>query len=218
MKEAILFDLDGTLIDSVPDLADAVNAMLMEIGKEPFEEKKIRNWVGNGATMLVKRALSGSSEPKGVDEELFQKALQIFFEKYENNLCNKTSLYPGVKETLSQLHTKYPLAIITNKPHRFVRPILESLGIDTYFSLILGGDSLPEKKPHPKPLLHACERLSCHPKNSLMVGDSKNDIIAAKEAGIPVVAVDWGYNYDEPLTIYQPDYIIKDFTELEKLL
>ncbi|BAF69313.1 phosphoglycolate phosphatase [Nitratiruptor sp. SB155-2] len=218
MKEAIFFDLDGTLIDSVPDLADALNAMLIQLGKKPFQEHQIRTWVGNGATMLVKRALSGSSEPKNIDNALFQKALQIFFEKYENNLCNKTTLYPRVKETLSQLHTKYPLAIITNKPYRFARPILESFGIDNYFSLILGGDSLPEKKPHPKPLLHACERLSCNPKNSLMVGDSKNDIIAAKKADIPVVAVDWGYNYDEPLTIYQPDYIIKDFTELERLV
>jgi len=157
--KAVFFDLDGTLIDSAEDLANSINFMLKSIGKNPYDIELIKTWVGNGATMLVKRALSGSFEVGDIDENEFKKALNIFMEHYKNNLCIKTQMYPGVKETLDKLKAK-KLAIITNKPFKFVTPILKEFKIDGYFDLILGGDSLDEKKPSKKPLLFACEKLN----------------------------------------------------------
>ena len=209
-KKLLLFDLDGTLIDSVPDLANSVNFMLKTLNKQTFDEDTIRSWVGNGAKTLVQRALAGEKNPH---------ALEIFLQHYKTHLCETTTLYPHVKETLHTLYKQgFTLAIITNKPYDFISPILKTLKIDGYFSLIVGADSLKEKKPHPLPLLHVRDTLGFSTEETLMIGDSKNDILAAKSAGIESVGVTYGYNYDEDISQFHPDSTISDFTKLLPLL
>ena len=207
-----LFDLDGTLIDSVPDLASSINFMLKNLDKNTFSVDTIRNWVGNGASTLVKRALTNGSM-QNIDEEEFKKDFEIFMNHYENNLCNQTYLYPNVKELLEEIKDNN-LAIITNKPYKFVEPILEELGIKDYFKLIYGADSLREKKPSPLPLISAMKYFDTN--KAIMIGDSKNDILAAKNANIPSIAVTYGYNYSEDISIYNPDFIIDDILKVKE--
>ena len=219
-KEVILFDLDGTLIDSVPDLAYAVNHMLEALQRETFSEDTIRYWVGNGAQVLVKRALSGQTEiDENLDKNLFEKALEHFLTFYGQNLCIDTAAYPNVSATLHALKEKgYRLVIVTNKPFNFVGPILEALGLDGVFDFWVGGDSLEKKKPDPLPLLHACEHMKVSVDQCVMVGDSKNDLSAANSCGMESVGVTYGYNYGEDIGIYNPTFIIEDFSELNELL
>ncbi len=219
-KKLLIFDLDGTLINSALDLALAVNYMLKYLGKERYEENIIHGWVGNGALTLVKRALSGKrTVDDGLNEIDVEKALKIFLDYYEANLCNATVPYSNVIQTLYALKEKgYTLSIVTNKPFIFVAPILESLKMDGLFALILGGDSLREKKPHPMPLLHVCETLGVSIESSVMIGDSKNDIQAANACGMDSVGVTYGYNYGEDIAVHKPSTIIDDFSELRKTL
>ena len=212
-KKLIIFDLDGTLIDSGPDLAHSVNLMLETLSLKTYESEVIERWVGNGALMLVRRALSGSVVPdETLDAEYVNAALELFLNLYSQNLCIHTSLYPNVKNTIQKLHeSHYTLAIVTNKPAAFVPEILSHFGLFGYFSLILGGDSLDVKKPSPKPLLHVCEQLGFCVEESLMVGDSKNDIQAANAANMESVAVSYGYNYQEDIREFQPTLLIDDF-------
>ena len=215
-KEAILFDLDGTLIDSVPDLATAVNLMLQKLDRETFSEDTIRYWVGNGAQVLVKRALSGKTQiDETLDPELFEKALKTFLSLYAKNLCKETTTYPNVTSTLHTLNASgYRLVIVTNKPYDFVAPILKGLEIESLFEFWLGGDSLDKKKPDPLPLLHACEKLDLNVEQCVMVGDSRNDLLAAKAAGMQSIGVTYGYNYGEDIHIYEPDLIVDDFANI----
>jgi len=152
-KKVIIFDLDGTLIDSSPDLALAVNHMLKTLNRETFSLDEIHHWVGNGAETLVKRALSGSATiDSNINEDEFKEALDIFLKFYAQNLAVATVTYPHVLVTLSKLKEHgYRLAIVTNKPFDFVAPILKELKLEAYFELCLGGDSLKEKKPNPAP-------------------------------------------------------------------
>lgn len=218
-KELILFDLDGTLIDSAPDLALSVNFMLRTIERNEFSEEIIDSWVGNGASTLVKRALSGSvTIDNNIDESLFENALSIFLDYYKENLCVKTIMYPGVKQTLEILkENNHQLAIITNKPFDFIEPILTQLGLADLFSLYIGGDSLSLRKPHALPLLHVCEKLNTKIENSVMIGDSKNDILAAKSAQIHSVGVSYGYNYGEDIRTYNPDVVVDNFSDILEL-
>ena len=219
-KQLLIFDLDGTLINSALDLAKAVNYMLETLERDTFEEEVIHGWVGNGALTLVKRALSGSRKVhENLDEELVEQALKVFLDYYEKNLCNATVPYPHVIETLGTLKAKgFTLAIVTNKPFPFVEPILKGLGMEGLFELILGGDSLKEKKPHPMPLLHVCEILGFSIEASLMIGDSKNDILAANACGMESAGVTYGYNYGEDISVHKPAVVIDDFSELLELL
>ena len=219
-REAILFDLDGTLIDSAPDLATALNRTMQKLGRPVYDEATVRHWVGNGATALVSRALSGGREiAPDLDEALLKRALEIFMALYQERLCERTALYPGVRETLERLSSQgLRMAVVTNKPGPFVAPILRKLGIERFFEFALGGEDLPRKKPHPMPLLHACEKLGVPVERALMVGDSSNDILAAKAAGMRSVGVGWGYNYGEEIADYGPDAVIERFDELLGLL
>lgn len=212
-KKLIIFDLDGTLIDSSPDLAHSINLMLHKLSLEAYESEVIERWVGNGALMLVRRALSGSVVPDDtLDAEYVNAALKLFLELYSQNLCRHTTLYPNVKNTIQKLREReYTLAIVTNKPAAFVPEILTHFGLLSYFSLILGGDSLDAKKPSPKPLLYVCEQLGFCVEESLMVGDSKNDIQAANAANMESVAVSYGYNYQEDIREFHPTLLIDDF-------
>ena len=215
-KKLIIFDLDGTLINSAPDLALAVNHMLSSLGRECFSQITIDGWVGNGASMLTRRALSASVIiDEHLDEDLCQRALSIFLDFYAQNLCIETISYPHVKMTLSSLQQRgYRLALVTNKPFAFVAPILEGLGLEGFFELCLGGDSLSERKPHPMPLLHVCEKLNITIDNAVMVGDSKNDILSAKACKMQSIGLTYGYNYAEAISTYEPEFVFDDFAKL----
>ncbi|HKK57665.1 phosphoglycolate phosphatase [Marinobacter sp.] len=213
-----LFDLDGTLVDSAPDLAAAVDAMLEQLGRRKAGADKVRQWVGNGAPTLVRRALAGKTdwEPAmPADEALYNDALALFFYAYEKTNGHHASLYEGVEPCLKRL-AEYGcrLGIVTNKPERFVRPLLEQMGIDHYFSLTIGGDSLPLKKPDPAPLIHAMETLGGTRGTTVMVGDSTADIDASRAAGIPCVAVSYGYNFGAPADSLQADATVDSLTQL----
>jgi phosphoglycolate phosphatase len=215
-KQVILFDLDGTLIDSAPDLALAINHMLTTLGRETFSDDLIRSWVGNGAQVIVKRGLSGKADyDNDIDPALFEKALNIFLTFYANNLCVDTVTYPNVRSTLKILKAQgYRLVIVTNKPFDFIQPILEGLGLTDLFELLLGGDSLPERKPSALPLLHVCEQLSVTAQQCVMVGDSKNDILAANAAGMQSIGLTYGYNYGEDIAEHNPDAVFTDFADI----
>ena len=219
-KKVIIFDLDGTLIDSSPDLALAINHMLSSTKKETFSLDEIHHWVGNGAQTLVKRALSGSAQiASNIDEKEFEDALDIFLKFYAKNLAVQTITYPNVLSTLAKLKTHgYKLVIVTNKPFDFVAPILKALKLEEYFEFHLGGDSLKEKKPNPAPLLYVCEKLNVTVDECVMIGDSKNDILAAQACGMKSIGVTYGYNYGEHISTHNPDVYTSDFSEIAKIL
>jgi phosphoglycolate phosphatase len=219
-KELIIFDLDGTLIDSVPDLALSVNHTLKALNKETYSLEIIRTWVGNGASTLIKRALSGDVIiNKSLDEKDIEEALDIFLKFYKNNLTIGTTMYPNVKEKLNKLKSKnYKLAIVTNKPFEFIKPILDYFDLTDLFIYCIGANSLPQKKPSPIPLLHVCEKLNISVEKSIMIGDSKNDIISANEAKMQSIALTYGYNYDEDISIYNPTLICDNFNCIGKAL
>ncbi|WP_444995832.1 phosphoglycolate phosphatase [Aliikangiella sp. IMCC44359] len=210
------FDLDGTIVNSLPDITLALNSMLGVLGRTSQPEEKVRNWIGNGVPMLVKRALSDNIVPnKNKYELLFADALALFMRAYRQHLCSESYLYPGALETLNKLgQTRISLTLITNKPIEFTIPLLEKLNIIDYFDLILGGDSLAEKKPSPLPLKHAANQLNLPLSNGLMIGDSSNDIYAAQRAGCPVVAVNYGYNHGLSIEELSPDLIVDNLTEI----
>lgn len=213
----VLFDLDGTLIDSVPDLAAAVDAMLAELDRPAAGVERVRHWVGNGAQVLVQRALTGEQHPdsESIDPALFDRAFGLFMAAYGNSASHASTLYPGVIACLEGLQARgVKLGVVTNKPIQFTHPLLDEFGLAPFFSVVLGGDSLPEKKPAPAPLLHAMKLMACSPQETLMVGDSKSDIGAARAAGCPVAAVPYGYNHGEPVSNYNPDLEIDQLDQL----
>ncbi|MDP4985666.1 phosphoglycolate phosphatase [Pseudoalteromonas tunicata] len=214
-KELIIFDLDGTLIDSAPDLALTINLMLADLQLEPVDESLIRTWVGNGAQVLVERALAHAYLSKPVELSLIDDALAIFLNHYQHNLVVKSRLYPDVYRTLTTLKQQgFTLALITNKPERFIAPILAAMELNSLFSYVLGGDSLARKKPDPLPLITACQQLDFSVEQAVMVGDSKNDILAAKAANMQSVGLTYGYNYGEPIANSKPDLVLDHFAKL----
>ncbi|PCI55843.1 MAG: phosphoglycolate phosphatase [Gammaproteobacteria bacterium] len=215
-KNTLLFDLDGTLVDSAPDLAFAVNQTLVELGMVTFSQDVIRGWVGNGASILVQRALSGNAKVStDLNNTLIERALTIFYSIYQTHNCIETQLYPNVLDTLTKLkNTGYRLAIITNKPERFIAPIINGLALNGLFDLIIGGDTLEKRKPDPLPLHYACQQLSVNVDQCVMIGDSKNDILAAKAANMQSIALTYGYNYGEDIANYQPEKVIDNFDDL----
>lgn len=220
-KQLLIFDFDGTLIDSVPDLADATNAMLTTLGKDTYPLDTIRNWVGNGSRMLVERALVGKIEV--LEDELTveetEHAEQVFFDAYKNLSDSKTVAYPNVDSGLRHLkEAGYTLALVTNKPIRFVPKILESFGWTSLFDMVLGGDSLTTKKPDPAPLLHVCDKLGVMQDKAVMIGDSRNDILAGQNAKIDTLGLSYGYNYGQDIRDLNPTAAFDDFAALVKYL
>jgi phosphoglycolate phosphatase len=213
-----LIDLDGTLVDSVPDLAQSVDAMMAALGLAPHGETAVRNWVGNGVERLVKRALTGSldGEPSAAD---FDRAYPIFLDLYAAHNGKRSRLYPGVRDGLAVLEGRgIRVGCVTNKAARFTEPLLAALGIYERFDIIISGDTLPEKKPSPLPLLHAAQHFGVAPADVLMVGDSISDVKAARAAGFPVVCVSYGYNHGRDIREAEPDAIIDSLAELDGLL
>jgi phosphoglycolate phosphatase len=216
--EMILIDVDGTLVDSVPDLAFCVDEMMQRLGRPVQGEAKVRDWVGNGVERLVRRALIGQldGEPEEAD---FERAYPIFLELYAVNTSQRSLLYPGIREGLDYLKSQgYRLGCVTNKASRFTLPLLRDLGIHDEFEIIIAGDTLAKKKPDPLPLLHAAEKLGVKPEKALMIGDSQSDVKAARAAGFQIVCMSYGYNHGEDIRNSQPDAVINSLVEIRGLL
>lgn len=215
--DMVLLDLDGTLVDSAPDIAFCVDAMLQRMDLPPRGEDKVRMWVGNGAERLVHRALCDDAE--GIaDPETFARAYALFSDFYEQNTSKRSRLYPGAREGLDFLcGSGVMLGCVTNKRGRFTEPLLRALGILNDFDIVISGDTLPKKKPDPMPLLHASEMLGAKPENALMIGDSLNDIEAARAAGFQIVAVSYGYNQGRDIAAARPDAVVDSLARLPDL-
>ncbi len=212
----IAFDLDGTLLDSVPDLAVAADQAVQALGFPAVSEEQVRDYVGNGADVLVGRALSQSMTiDPALDEALLVKARELFDDFYDKSGHKLSHLYPAVTETLAELkQAGFTLALVTNKPSKFVPEILAKHGIDKYFVDVLGGDAFPEKKPNPVALNWLMEKHNCQPEEMLMVGDSKNDILAAKNAGCTAFGLTYGYNHGEPIAASNPEFVADTIADL----
>ncbi|MBS4097126.1 MAG: phosphoglycolate phosphatase [Sulfuricella sp.] len=216
--KAVMLDLDGTLLDTAPDIAEAAQRMLRDLGMAPVDLAKIQSFIGNGIANLVKRALTGEMHGKP-DEALFARALPVFQKHYAEVLTLKTQPYPGVMEGMDALRQAgFPLACITNKAEIFTSPLIETMGLKDYFALVLSGDSLPKKKPDPLPLLHACEFFGCQPGEMLLVGDSTNDTQAAHAAGCHVFLVPYGYNGGQDVREQVCDAVIEALPDALKLI
>jgi phosphoglycolate phosphatase len=208
LPSLVIFDLDGTLLDSVPDLAAAVDTMLVHHGKAAAGVERVRDWVGNGSQVLVRRALAGSLDHSAVDNAEADEAHRYFLQAYagEHRL---TRVYPGVKPLLDWLQQQDVLmAVATNKPERFVAPLLAEKGLSDYFRWLVGGDTLPAQKPDPLALYWIMQRAGVTAQDTLFVGDSRNDVLAARAAGVKVVAVSYGYNHGEPIAAQNPDLLV----------
>ena len=214
----VLIDVDGTLVDSVPDLAFCVDEMLKAVDMSPHGEAEVRHWVGNGVERLVRRALIGQLDGEP-DDALFEKAYPIFMELYKENTSKRSCLYPGVKEGIDYLQAAgYKLGCVTNKAEEFTHPLLKDLGLFDYFESIVSGDSLDKKKPDPLPLLYSAEKLGVSAEDSLMLGDSISDVKAARAAGFQIICMSYGYNHGVDIRESKPDAVIDSMVELKDLI
>ena len=210
---AVLIDLDGTLVDSVPDLASAANAMRVEFGLAPLREDVIATFVGKGMENLVHRALSGSLEDQA-GQERFAQALQTFRNAYHVVNGEKARIFDGVIEGLQAMKAQgLRVAVVTNKPAEFTGPLLERIGLRAYFDAVISGDSVARKKPDPMPMLHACGLLGVEPVEAVVVGDSMNDASAAKAAGCRVLLVPYGYNEGRDVQAIESDGIVSSLLD-----
>jgi phosphoglycolate phosphatase len=210
--DAVLFDLDGTLIDTLPDIAAASNQMLADLGQPPRTMAEVNSFVGKGVTHLVSSLLT---EGRDADPALAEQGLELFNRHYAETNGRKACLYEGVEATLTALRAKgLHLGCITNKPTAFTEPLLRQTGLGAFFECVLSGDTLPAQKPHPEPLLHACRLFGVEPARTLMVGDSINDAQAARAAGIPVLLLTYGYSGTDPVETIPCDGLLDAFPEL----
>lgn len=212
----LLFDLDGTLIDSRDDLADSVNLTLAELKLAALPTETIAGFIGEGVFNLVNRSLAASLKSPA-DEALANRGVGIFREMYHENCLVKTKLYEGVAATLAAL-TDFQKAVITNKPHDFSVKILEALGISQYFAAVAGGDSFAERKPSPVPLLMTAAKFNVRPEECLMIGDSRVDIEAGKNAGIKTAGLAGGFRGRAELEQAEADFLLESFPELPRIL
>ena len=216
--EMVLIDVDGTLVDSVPDLAYCVDEMLKQLGMPTRGEAAVRHWVGNGVERLVKRGLINALDGEP-DEELYNRALPIFRELYAENTSKRSCLYEGVPEALEFLKTTgVKIGCVTNKASEFTLPILRDLGIADYFETVLCGDMVERKKPDPQPLLMSAEKLGVAPEDSMMLGDSMSDVKAARAAGFAIVCMSYGYNHGEDIRDYNPDAVVDSMAEIKDII
>ena len=213
----LLFDLDGTLVDSVPDLAAALDTALESLGYPPAGEARARHWVGNGAPKLAQRGLAWALQVDEVRAPAAQveRLLAEFYRAYGEDSWSRSQLYPGVREALEYWAAQgIKMACVTNKPERFTHPLLAHFGMDALLPVVVGGDTLPQRKPDPAPLLLACERLGVSVGSTVMVGDSINDVQAARACHMPVACVSYGYNHGSPIADAKPDLLVAHFSEL----
>lgn len=185
--DTLLFDLDGTLVDSLPDLRTAVNLLRGELDLPPLDAATVRSYVGDGATLLVQRAL-----PANLYRE---ERLRRFLDLYGEHLLEQTVVYPGILDFL-ELHRERKLAVVTNKPYRLTLALLEGIGLAPYFQAVLGGDSCEQKKPHPAPVLAGLDATGSAPAGSLMIGDHHTDLLSGQAAGVKTCFCAWGLGHD----------------------
>ena len=213
----ILIDVDGTLVDSVPDLAYCVDEMMKRLGRAPWGEGRVREWVGNGVERLVRRALVGQLDGEPADED-FAKAYPVFLELYADNTSKRSRLFPGVREGLDWFRDRgYRLGCVTNKAERFTIPLLSDLGLFDAFEIVISGDTLPVKKPDPGPLLHAARFFGVAPDEAWMIGDSVSDVKAARAAGFRIVCLSYGYNHGMDIRDSGPDAVIDSLADIPAL-
>ncbi|HZW26616.1 MAG TPA: phosphoglycolate phosphatase [Gallionella sp.] len=215
--KAIVIDLDGTLLHTAPELAESANRMLRDMGRAPVSQELLMSYIGNGIHWLVKRALTGDmhAEP---DAALFDQALPIFEKHYTELACDSKPFANVVQGLDAMKAAGFRLGCITNKVMRYTAPILESSGLAPYFEIVLAGDTLPEKKPHPLPLLHSAQFFGVPIEQLLLVGDSLSDMQAARAAGCPIICVPYGYNHGEPVETLNVDAVIPDLTGVLPLI
>jgi phosphoglycolate phosphatase len=225
---AVLIDLDGTLVDSVPDLALSIDQMMLQLTMPVRGIDAVTEWIGNGVERLVKRALVNSMQGEP-SEALFQKALPLFEVAYAANNGKHSYLYDGVETGLNYLQQQgYRLACVTNKPAAFTQPLLAVMGIADFFDATIGGDQVARIKPDPQPLLMAAQKLGVDPKQAIMLGDSITDVMAARGAGMPIICVSYGYNHGQAISgqeghgqerhSHHPDAVIDSLAELKTLI
>lgn len=213
----LAFDLDGTLVNSAPGLSQALDRAMQSQGLPEPGEALLTTWIGNGADKVIERALRWANVDPS--PERMQSARKQFDIAYAETVDAGSQLYAGVKDTLHALAARnVPMALVTNKPTPFVAPLLRSLGIDAYFTLVLGGDDVPCKKPHPAPLYLVLGKLGLRANELLFVGDSRNDIQAAQAAGCPSVGMTYGYNYGEAIAQSHPSVVLDRFADILSLV
>ena len=231
--KAVLIDLDGTLVDSVPDLAYAIDQMMTQLSLPVRGIAAVTGWIGNGVERLVKRALLNSMDGEP-EEMLYKRALPIFEAAYKASNGQHSYLYDGVEKGLGYLREQgYKLGCVTNKPAAFTAPLLDAMGIANYFEVTISGDEVDRIKPDPQPLLLAAKKLKVDPQHALMVGDSVTDINAARAAGMPIICVSYGYNHGQAIVgqewcgqegrgqerrSHHPDAVIDSLAELKTLI
>ncbi|MEN9596799.1 MAG: hypothetical protein RL236_1233 [Pseudomonadota bacterium] len=214
----IVFDLDGTLIDSAPDLVEAVNFALTKLDKPTHLQATIQQWIGNGADVLVKRALLNNWHVGEIPDD-FEIAFELFKTYYAEHDWVHSRLYEGVLETLQTLKNDgFKLACITNKTARFTNPLMETAGLASYFDFIASGDTFAEMKPNPLPLLETAKLFNVAPENAWMIGDSINDISAGKRAGFKTIAVSYGYAGQHSMVDLNADYTVNAILEIVDLI
>ena len=215
--ELVLIDLDGTLVDSLPDIAFCVDGMLTQLGLPTAGQERVGQWVGNGTDILVRRALAGNLGGE-VDEEQFARAAPLFTALYAKHTSERSRIYDGVEAGLEYLRAiGAALACVTNKSSTFTHKLLSEMDLDEHFSLVISGDTLARKKPDPLPLLHAARHFAVAPEQGLLIGDSANDVEAARAAGFRVVCVSYGYNHGNDIRDSRPDAVIDSMAELPML-
>jgi phosphoglycolate phosphatase len=215
---AVLVDLDGTVLDTVADLGAAANRMLADVGRPERDPALLARFVGKGISMLVRRALAGSLDGE-VDDALYARALPIFERYYAEESGRRSLPFPGAAEGLAQMRALgLPLACVTNKSERFTFDLLRVTGFGDAFDLAVCGDTVAARKPDPLPLLFACERLGAPPDAALVIGDSSNDVQAARAAGCEVWCVPYGYNEGRPVDTLGCDRVVASLAEAAELL
>jgi len=213
--QAIAFDLDGTLVDSLPGLSLAIQRMLTDLSLPAVSCEQVKNWIGNGVDVMIKRTFNCV----GASDSLFEQAKLLFNHHYDQVINDGTKVFPNVISTLEILKkNNYPMALVTNKHAQFLPALLKELKLDSYFALILGGGDVVKLKPHPTPLYQVMATFGLYHDQLLFIGDSKNDISAAKNAQCLTVGLTYGYNYGESIAASEPDYIFDHFEQILTLL
>jgi phosphoglycolate phosphatase len=208
---SVTFDLDGTLLDTAPDLTATCNRILAEMGRPPRSQEEIRRCIGQGAAVLIERCLTLDAPPTPAD---IAAGLAAFLRIYAEENGRSARAYPGVHEGLAAWQaTGLPLAVVTNKPLAFTAPLLHRAGLSRFFHVVVGGDSTPHKKPHPAPLFCACAALGSTPETNLHIGDSRHDAAAARAAGCPVYLLPYGYNEGAPVDSADGDALVSDLLD-----
>lgn len=212
-----MFDLDGTLLNTAPEIAQAANAMLADMGLPALPYAQIKSYIGEGAQMLIQRCLTGALNSMP-EPALMEKAQPVFFAHYANNVTDSLP-FDGVHAGLEALKQRdLKLACVTNKPGKFTQPLLAASGLADFFEIVVSGDTLPKKKPDPIQLHHICAEFNVMEMEAMLVGDSATDIAAAQAAGCFIVTVPYGYNQGQPIDESQVDAVIRDLTELPPML